>query len=197
MNKVSLGILISGRGSNMDALIQASKHHQIDADISVVICDKPDALGIKKAKEYGITTFSLDLSTYSSKKEYEDDIIRILKGCGVDIICLAGYMRLVGQDLLDTFPNRVINIHPSLLPAFKGLDAQKQALEYGVKFAGCTVHYVNHVLDGGPIIDQLVVDVLENDTVETLSQRILAQEHLLYPKAVQKVIETILVTQKG
>ena len=142
--------------------------------------------GIQIAKGYGITTFALDVKSYSNKQEYEQDVIRILKGCGVDIVCLAGYMRLVGEDLLTSFKQRLVNIHPSLLPSFKGLNAQKQALEYGVKYAGCTVHYVTSMLDSGPVIDQAIVEVKETDTVQALSERILIQEHRLYPKAVKK-----------
>ena len=195
MTNIALGILISGRGSNMDALIKASQSNKIDAEVRVVISDQPTAKGIEIAKSYGITTFSLDVNSYPTKKDYEQDVIRALKGCGVDIICLAGYMRLVGSDLLDAFKNRILNIHPSLLPSFKGLNAQKQAFDYGVKFSGCTVHYVTSMLDSGPIISQAVVEVKPNDTVNDLSTRILEQEHWLYPQAVQKVINELLITK--
>ena len=195
MTNIALGILISGRGSNMDALIKASQSNKIDAEVRVVISDQPTAKGIEIAKSYGITTFSLDVNSYPTKKDYEQVVIRALKGCGVDIICLAGYMRLVGSDLLDAFKNRILNIHPSLLPSFKGLNAQKQAFDYGVKFSGCTVHYVTSMLDSGPIISQAVVEVKPNDTVNDLSTRILEQEHWLYPQAVQKVINELLITK--
>ena len=193
MSNMALGILISGRGSNMEAIIKASQSNQINATVAVVISDKRDAQGIKIAKELGITTFVLDIKDFSTKQEYEDDICRILKGCSVDLVCLAGYMKIVGQTILESFKNRVINIHPSLLPAFRGLNAQKQALDYGVKFAGCSVHYVNDVLDGGPLILQDIVEVSGDDTEETLSQKILAKEHLIYPQAIQIVLESLSV----
>tara|TARA_B100000427_G_scaffold7616_1_gene6911 strand:- start:7587 stop:8171 length:585 start_codon:yes stop_codon:yes gene_type:complete len=193
MSNKALGILISGRGSNMEAIIKASQANQINATVAVVISDKRDAKGIKIAKELGITTFVLDIKDFSTKQEYEDDICRILKGCSVDLVCLAGYMKIVGQTILESFKNRVINIHPSLLPAFRGLNAQKQALDYGVKFAGCSVHYVNDVLDGGPLILQDIVEVSGDDTEETLSQKILAKEHLIYPQAIQIVLESLSV----
>jgi len=193
MSNKALGILISGRGSNMEAIIKASQANQINATVAVVISDKRDAKGIKIAKELGITTFVLDIKDFSTKQEYEDDICRILKGCSVDLVCLAGYMKIVGQTILESFKNRVINIHPSLLPAFRGLNAQKQALDYGVKFAGCSVHYVNDVLDGGPLILQDIVEVSIDDTEETLSQKILKKEHLIYPQAIQIVLESLSV----
>ena len=191
MSKIALGILISGRGSNMEAIINACQANQINATVNVVISDKRDAKGIEIAKQLGITTFVLDIKDFSSKQEYEDDICRILKGCSVQLLCLAGYMKIVGETILEAFKHRVINIHPSLLPSFKGLNAQKQALDYGVSFAGCSVHYVNDVLDGGPLILQDIVAVSAEDTEETLSEKILVKEHSLYPRAIQKVLERI------
>ncbi len=190
MSKIALGILISGRGSNMEAIINACQANQINATVNVVISDKRDAKGIEIAKQLGITTFVLDIKDFSSKQEYEDDICRILKGCSVQLLCLAGYMKIVGETILEAFKHRVINIHPSLLPSFKGLNAQKQALDYGVSFAGCSVHYVNDVLDGGPLILQDIVAVSAEDTEETLSEKILVKEHSLYPRAIQKVWKT-------
>ena len=134
-----------------------------------------------------------DTDKLRSKQEYEDDIVRILKGHSIDLICLAGYMRVVGNNLLNKYKDRVLNIHPSLLPSFKGLNAQQQALEYGVKYTGCTVHYVNDILDGGAIIMQEVVSIHDQDTVKILSDRILEKEHEIYVKAIQKVIETTFV----
>ncbi|RAP29805.1 phosphoribosylglycinamide formyltransferase [Candidatus Marinamargulisbacteria bacterium SCGC AG-343-D04] len=193
---MSLGILISGRGSNMDAIIAATKTHALDATVAVVISDNPNAEGIKKAKKQGVVTFGLNVNDFASKKEYEEDVVKILKGHGVDLLCLAGYMRIVGDTLLTEFENKIINIHPSLLPAFRGLNPQKKALESGVKYAGCTVHYVTNILDGGPIIDQDIVAIIENDTEKTLSDRILEKEHGLYPRAIQKVIQST-ATKKG
>ena len=193
MSKIALGILISGRGSNMEAIINACQANQINATVNVVISDKRDAKGIEIAKQLGITTFVLDIKDFSSKQEYEDDICRILKGCSVQLLCLAGYMKIVGETILEAFKHRVINIHPSLLPSFKGLNAQKQALDYGVSFAGCSVHYVNDVLDGGPLILQDIVAVSAEDTEETLSEKILVKEHSLYPRAIQKVLESLSI----
>ena len=193
MSKIALGILISGRGSNMEAIIKACQANQINATVNVVISDKRDAKGIEIAKQLGITTFVLDIKDFSSKQEYEDDICRILKGCSVQLLCLAGYMKIVGETILEAFKHRVINIHPSLLPSFKGLNAQKQALDYGVSFAGCSVHYVNDVLDGGPLILQDIVAVSAEDTEETLSEKILEKEHSLYPRAIQKVLESLSI----
>jgi phosphoribosylglycinamide formyltransferase-1 len=173
MSKKGLGILISGRGSNMEAIIQAALSKQIDATVNVVISNKKNALGIDSAKSYGIKTFILEKKDYSSKKDYEEEISRILKDHSVDLVCLAGYMTLVGETLLASFNNKIINIHPSLLPAFKGLNAQKQALDYGVSYAGCSVHYVDQSMDGGALIMQDIVEVLDTDTEESLSKKIL------------------------
>ena len=181
----------------MLSIIEAIKNREIDADVAVVISDKATAKGVELAKGFGITTFVLNVKDYSSKGDYEDDIIRILKGHGVDLICLAGYMKVVGNTLLNAYPNRIINIHPSLLPSFRGLNAQKQALDYGVKYSGCSVHFVNSVLDGGKIILQDVVQVLDTDDEESLSRRILEKEHKLYPKAIQKVIENIFIKERS
>lgn len=189
MSKKGLGILISGRGSNMEAIIQAALAKQIDATVNVVISNKNNALGIDSAKSYGIKTFVLEKKDYSSKKEYEEEISRILKDHSVDLVCLAGYMTLVGEILLEAFNNKIINIHPSLLPAFKGLNAQKQALDYGVSYAGCSVHYVDQSMDGGALIMQDIVEVLDTDTEESLSKKILKKEHLLYPKAINLVLK--------
>jgi phosphoribosylglycinamide formyltransferase-1 len=189
MSKKGLGILISGRGSNMEAIIQAALSKQIDATVNVVISNKKNALGIDSAKSYGIKTFILEKKDYSSKKDYEEEISRILKDHSVDLVCLAGYMTLVGETLLASFNNKIINIHPSLLPAFKGLNAQKQALDYGVSYAGCSVHYVDQSMDGGALIMQDIVEVLDTDTEESLSKKILKKEHLLYPKAINLVLK--------
>jgi phosphoribosylglycinamide formyltransferase-1 len=189
MSKKGLGILISGRGSNMEAIIQAALSKQIDATVNVVISNKNNALGIDSAKSYGIKTFVLEKKDYSSKKEYEEEISQILKDHSVDLVCLAGYMTLVGETLLEAFNNKIINIHPSLLPAFKGLNAQKQALDYGVSYAGCSVHYVDQSMDGGALIMQDIVEVLDTDTEESLSKKILKKEHLLYPKAINLVLK--------
>jgi len=183
-----LAILISGRGSNMAALIDATKLGKIpDAEIAVVISDQSSAAGLQKAKDCGIETLVLERRG-RPREEHDREIIAALRERQIDLICLAGYMRILSRGFIEAFRGRILNIHPSLLPSFTGLEAQKQALEHGVRVAGCTVHFVDETLDGGPIIAQRVVSVHENDTVESLSARILEQEHELYPEAVATVL---------
>ena len=184
---MKLGILISGRGSNMVAIIDAVKSGQIsDSEIAVVISDKANAPGLEKARERGVGTVVVERKG-RSREEHDAGIINELRERGVELVCLAGYMRLLSCDFIRAFPGRIINIHPSLLPAFPGLDAQRQALEHGVKISGCTVHYVNEELDAGPIILQRTVEVKDDDTVESLSARILEQEHRAYVEAIRQI----------
>lgn len=183
-----LGILISGRGSNMVALADAIRDGTIpNAEVAIVISDKPNAGGLEQAGERGIETLVIERRG-RSREEHDRAIVAALKTQEVDLVCLAGYMRVLSGQFLDAFPRRILNIHPSLLPLFPGLDAQKQALESGAKVSGCTVHFVDSTLDGGPIIAQREVAVREDDTVESLSERILDQEHQLYPEAVTSVL---------
>lgn len=183
-----LGILISGRGSNMVALIDAAQSGKIpNAEIALVISDQPSALGLAKAKERGVVTLVIARQG-RSREEHDREIVAELNRCDVDLICLAGYMRILSREFLQSFPGRILNIHPSLLPSFPGLDPQRQALEQAVKTSGCTVHFVDETVDGGPIVAQRVVPVRDGDTVETLSARILEQEHELYPEAVRIVL---------
>jgi len=161
-----------------------------NAEIVVVISDKRDARGLVAADERGIETRIVERKG-RTREEHEREIIAILTEYRVDLVCLAGYMRLLSPCFIEAFRNRILNIHPSLLPAFPGLDAQRQALEHGVKVSGCTVHFVDETLDGGPIIAQRAVPVLESDTVETLSARILQQEHILYPEAIMKILSFV------
>jgi phosphoribosylglycinamide formyltransferase 1 len=184
---MKIGILISGRGSNMVALVDAVKSGEIpDSEVAVVISDKPDAPGLAKAAERGVETLVIERAG-RKRAEHDAEIVAELKKRGVELVCLAGYMRLLSRDFIHAFENRIVNIHPSLLPSFPGLDAQAQALEHGVKITGCTVHFVNEDLDAGPIILQRAVEVLDGDTVESLSQRILEQEHAAYIEAVRKL----------
>ncbi|HKY43767.1 MAG TPA: phosphoribosylglycinamide formyltransferase [Pyrinomonadaceae bacterium] len=184
-----MAVLISGRGSNMLALSDAVRDGIIpNAEIVVVISDKADAAGLALAKERGIETLAVERRG-RNREEHENEIIAALRERRVDLVCLAGYMRLLSPCFVEAFRGRILNIHPSLLPAFPGLDAQRQALEHGAKVSGCTVHFVDETLDGGPIIAQREVPVMEGDTVETLSARILEQEHKLYPKAVDLVLK--------
>ncbi len=185
--KKKIGILISGRGSNMLALIEATERGELDAEVAVVISNVEEAPGLEKARAHGVEALVISHKGLS-REEHERRIVAELKKRQVELVCLAGYMRLLSPYFLSEFPGRVLNIHPSLLPAFPGLEAQRQALEYGVKFSGCTVHFVDEKMDHGPIILQAVVPVYDDDTVETLSARILAEEHRLYAQAVALVL---------
>jgi phosphoribosylglycinamide formyltransferase-1 len=183
-----LAVLISGRGSNMLALHDAILAGKIpNAEIVLVVSDKADAPGLRLANERGIEAVAVERKG-RKREEQEEEIIGILCDRRVDLICLAGYMRLLSPCFIEAFHGRILNIHPSLLPSFSGLDAQRQALEHGVKFTGCTVHFVDETLDGGPIIAQRVVPVLPGDTVASLSARILEQEHQLYAEAVAQIL---------
>lgn len=178
-----LGILISGRGSNMLALAEAVRAGRLPgAEIVVVISDHADAAGLARAAERGLETQAIERRG-RTRVEHDAEIIEALRERGVELVCLAGYMRLLSPQFIEAFRGRIVNIHPSLLPSFPGLDAQQQALLYGVKWTGCTVHFVDETLDGGPIIAQRVVPVHDDDTMETLSARILDEEHQLYAQA--------------
>jgi phosphoribosylglycinamide formyltransferase-1 len=184
-----IAILISGRGSNMVALADAISSGSIpDTEIAVVVSDKPTAGGLQLARERGLETAVVERRG-RSREEHELEIISLLQAHQIDLVCLAGYMRLLSPCFIAEFRGRILNIHPSLLPSFPGLDAQRQALAHGVKVSGCTVHFVDDTLDGGPIIAQRTVPVLDDDTEETLSARILEQEHKLYAEALRLVVE--------
>jgi phosphoribosylglycinamide formyltransferase-1 len=182
-----LAVLISGRGSNMIALADAVRDGRIpDAEIGLVLSDHADAPGLARATERGIETISVERRG-RDREAHEREIAAALDGRGIDLVCLAGFMRLLSPAFVAAFRGRILNIHPSLLPAFPGLDAQRQAIEHGVKFSGCTVHFVDETLDGGAIIAQRVVAVRDDDTTETLAARILVEEHEAYPAAVALV----------
>ena len=185
---MKIGILISGRGSNMVAIVDAVNSGEIPGtEVVVVISDKVDAAGLEKASERGVETVVIERDG-RKREEHDAEIVSALRKRGVELVCLAGYMRLLSASFVQAFSDKIINIHPSLLPAFPGLDAQKQAFEAGVKVTGCTVHYVDEYLDHGPVILQKEVEVREDDTVETLSARILEQEHLVYIDALKKIV---------
>ena len=185
-----LGILISGRGSNMVALADSVEEGRIpNAEIAVVVSDQANAAGLVKARKRGIETLVIERRG-RRPEEHDREIVEALRARNIDLICLAGYMRILSRGFIDAYRGCILNIHPSLLPSFPGLDAQQQALEHGVKLTGCTVHFVDETLDGGPIISQRVVPVHEEDTAETLSARILIEEHKLYAEAVDKVLRT-------
>ena len=183
-----IGVLISGRGSNLQALVDAQSAGTLPASIAVVISNRPDAGGLERARRAGIETQVLSHRDYASRDAFDAALAGSLKSHGVTLVCLAGFMRLIGPTLLDAFPNAILNIHPSLLPSFPGVDAQAQALAYGVKISGVTVHLVTGELDGGPIVLQAAVPVLADDTPESLAARILVEEHRLYPEAVRLVL---------
>ena len=185
----SLGVLISGRGSNLQSIIDATQAGRLDATIAVVVSDRSDAQGLQRARAAGIDAVHLNPRDFSNRLEYDKALAALLLERRVALVCLAGFMRLVGRPLLDAFPDRILNIHPSLLPSFPGLQAQRQALEHGVRITGATVHLVNAILDGGPIVLQAPVPVLEGDTVDTLGARVLIEEHRLYPAAIQRVLD--------
>lgn len=182
-----LGILISGRGSNFLAIADAIAAHRLDAEIAVVISNRTDAPGIVAARERGLHAVTL-ASKGLDRDAYDRQLIDELRTSRADLVCLAGYMRILGGHFIREFHQRILNIHPSLLPAFSGLDAQHQAWEHGVKFSGCTVHFVEEGLDSGPIVSQAVVPVLAEDTPESLSARILKEEHRIYPEAIGLVL---------
>jgi len=187
--RARLAVLISGRGSNLQSIIDAIADGKIDASIAIVVSNRADAAGLKRARDAGIDAVHVDPRDHPDRDAYDSAVADLLRARDVTLVCLAGYMRLVGRPLLDAFPQRILNIHPSLLPAFPGLDAQKQALVHGVHVTGATVHLVTDELDGGPIVLQAAVPVLPDDTVEELSARVLVQEHRIYPEAVRIVLD--------
>lgn len=183
---MKLGVLISGRGSNLQAIARAARTGAIPAEVALVLSNRPQAPGLAWAREQGIAVCALP-SAGREREEYDRAVVARLREAGVELVCLAGYMRLLSGYFVSQFPERILNIHPSLLPAFPGLDAQQQAIEYGVKFSGCTVHFVDESLDGGPVLLQAVVPVLDGDDAASLSARILVEEHRLYPEAIALV----------
>ena len=184
----NLGVLISGRGSNLQALIDAVQSGVLDARIALVISNRPQAAGLERAAAAGIETLTINHRDFTTRDDFDRAVATALHQRDVHLVCLAGFMRLIGGPMLDAFPNAILNIHPSLLPAFPGVDAQAQALAYGVKVSGVTVHLVTGELDGGPIVLQRTVLVKDDDTVDALAARILLEEHRAYPEAVNVVL---------
>lgn len=185
MPKTKLGVLASGRGSNLQAIIDAVNNSDLEVEIRAVISDNEAAYALERARSNNISAHYVNPKGFNSREEYEQQIVKIFQAEDINLVALAGYMRLVGSTLLKAFPNRILNIHPALLPAFPGLHGQKQALDYGVRYSGCTVHFVDDGMDTGPIILQAVVPVLTDDTEEALADRILKEEHKIYPKAIK------------
>ncbi|HVT44466.1 MAG TPA: phosphoribosylglycinamide formyltransferase [Thermoanaerobaculia bacterium] len=184
-----LAVLLSGRGSNFDAIRRAIETDALEAEIVAVISNRPDALGLERARDAGLPAFIVDHRRFPTREAHEEQLVRILDEVKPHFIVLAGYMRMLSPSFVARYPRRIVNIHPSLLPAFPGLGAQAQALAHGARVSGCTVHFVDETLDDGPIIEQRAVEVLEDDTEETLSARILEQEHRAYVAALARLCE--------
>ncbi|CAI2717931.1 phosphoribosylglycinamide formyltransferase [Nitrospina watsonii] len=188
-NAFKLGVLASGRGTNLQSIIDHTESGSLAARIAVILSDREDAGALERGRRHGIESRFVDPKAFPDKRAYNAELVSILQSRAVDLVCLAGYMRIVREPFFEAFPNRIVNIHPSLLPAFPGLDVQQKAIDYGVKFSGCTVHYVNEDVDSGPIILQAVVPVEDTDDAETLAARILEQEHIIYPRAIQWIVD--------
>ena len=185
----NVGVLISGRGSNLQAIIDAVGDGRLDARLAAVISNRADALGLERARLAGVETIVHDHKGWPSREAYEAVLVEDLRARNVQLVCLAGFMRMLGATFVNAFPNRILNIHPALLPSFPGLHAQRQAIEHGVRFSGATVHIVDTSLDAGPIVMQAVVPVFDDDTEDSLSARILAEEHRIYPEAIGRILD--------
>lgn len=192
---LKIAVLVSGSGSNFQAIVDHIEAGKIPARIALVVSNKPDAYALKRAEKHGIPTVVHENKGFANRREYDAALVDLLKQHDVSLVILAGFMRILSDVMINAFPHSIMNIHPALLPAFPGLDAQKQALEYGVRFSGCTVHFVDCGTDTGPIILQSVVPVEDNDTEETLAARILKEEHRTYPEAVRLFAEGKLVME--
>ena len=187
--KFKLAVLVSGRGSNLQAIIDNIEENNLAAEISLILSNVPDSYALQRGKKHGLESIFLDPKSFSSRDDYEKQMIELLQTKSIDLVCLAGFMRILGKNFIKAFSRKIINIHPSLLPAFPGLNVQEKALQYGVRFSGCTVHFVNEEVDGGAIISQAVVPILDADNTQSLSDRILEQEHIIYPEAIRLIIE--------
>ena len=187
MAKLKLCILISGRGSNLKSLIDACKAEDFPAEIALVISNDTEAYGLKRAEEAKVPSYVISHKEFSTRDHFDDTMAKKIKKYNVDLICLAGFMRILGDKLIDQWKNKIINIHPSLLPSFKGMNIHQRVIDSGVKFSGCTVHFVRCEMDSGPILLQAIVPVLPGDDAKTLAARILKQEHRVYPKAIKMI----------
>lgn len=187
-DKFKLAVLVSGRGSNLQAIIDSIEKNALQAEIALVISNVKDAYALERARKHGLEGLFLDPKSSPDRNSYEQALVERIQSKSVNLVCLAGYMRVLGKYFIEAFSGRIINIHPSLLPAFPGLNVQKRALEHGARFSGCTVHFVNEEVDGGPIIMQAVVPIFDEDDEASLSERILEQEHIIYPQAIQLIL---------
>src|SRR5665648_34360 len=190
---INIGVLVSGRGTNLQAFIEAIEEGKIAGEIKVVMSDNPDAYALKRAQQYHIDTRYVDFKEFKNREDYDKEIIKILKEKKIELVVLAGYMRILSPYFIRSYKNKIINIHPALLPSFPGLHAQRQTLEYGAKVSGCTVHFVDEGVDSGPIILQKAVEVSDDDTEESLAEKILKEEHQIYPRAIQLFSESRLM----
>ncbi len=197
MAALPLGVLVSGTGTNLQALLDAVQERRLDAEIRIVISNKPDVLALERAKAHGVPAVTLSHRGYATREAFDAALVQKLRDHGVEWVVLAGFMRLLTRTMLESFKNRIVNIHPSLLPAFPGVDAQQQAFDYGVKVAGCTVHLVDEGTDTGPILMQRAVPVLDTDDVAALRARILGQEHALLVETLQAIAQGKLVLSSG
>ncbi len=195
MERLKIAVLASGSGSNLQAIIDEIKSGFLPVELALVLSDKPQAYALQRAEAAGVPTKVLLPADFASREDYDAELVRLLKASGAEAVALAGYMRLVTPVFLQAFPHRVLNIHPALLPSFPGLHGQRQAFEYGVKVAGCTVHFVDEGMDSGPIILQAPVPVLEDDDADSLAARILEQEHIIYPLALRLLAEGKLLIE--
>jgi len=193
---INIGVLVSGRGTNLQAIIEAIEEGKIAGEIKVVMSDNPDAYALKRAQQYHIDTRYVDFKEFKNREDYDKEIIKILKEKKIELVVLAGYMRILSPYFIRSYKNKIINIHPALLPSFPGLHAQRQTLEYGAKVSGCTVHFVDEGVDSGPIILQKAVEVSDDDTEESLAEKILKEEHQIYPQAIQLFSEGRLIIKR-
>ena len=193
--KFRLGVLVSGRGTNLQSILDAIGKGEVPAEVGVIISNKETAPALERGRQHGVESIFLNPKDFASREAYDRELVTLLNARDIDLGCLAGYMKILTAGFIRAFAGKIINIHPSLLPAFPGLDVQQKALDHGVKFAGCTVHFVEEEVDTGPIVLQAVVPVQDGDTTETLSARILEQEHQIYPRAIQLIAENRLRIQ--
>ena len=193
--KFRLGVLVSGRGTNLQSILDAIGKGEVPAEVGVIISNKETAPALERGRQHGVESIFLNPKDFASREAYDRELVTLLNARDIDLVCLAGYMKILTAGFIRAFAGKIINIHPSLLPAFPGLDVQQKALDHGVKFAGCTVHFVEEEVDTGPIVLQAVVPVQDGDTAETLSARILEQEHQIYPRAIQLIAENRLRIQ--
>jgi phosphoribosylglycinamide formyltransferase-1 len=189
MKIIDIGVLVSGSGSNLQSIIDHVESGALDANIRVVLSNNPDAYALERCKAHGIPSVVVDHRQFDSRESYDRNVIDLLQARGVELVVMAGFMRLLSSEFFKAFPRRIMNIHPALLPAFPGIHVQQKAVEYGVKFAGCTVHFADEGIDSGPVIIQSVVPVCQDDTADTLAERILREEHRIYPQAIQYYAE--------